>query len=615
MIKENIKLFSSSLFRRSPFFLFSLILFFFALLLRELGFGIACWSFVLSVFLIGYKYIVNGFFSALKLKLSEESLISFSSVAAVCIGEAFEAFLLLFFFIIGETLEDVAKEHSRKNITELSQIVPNVTNLFVNNNVKQVDSSLVKAGDYFFVYPFEKIPCDGIIIEGKSKVNNSFITGESELVDVFPGEEVPSGSINTFGSLKIKAINAAAESAAGRILKLIEKGTKNKAKTERFISKFSRIYMSCVFLISFFLFVFVLFFCSSSLEVALRRSMSFMVASCPCSIVISVPLALFQGIGESAKKGILFKGSKYLEQLNRVNVFFFDKTGTLTENRLKIDRVYSFSSFTENEVLSLFAAVEAHSKHPIAEMFNEVRDANLYNVVENVAEFPGYGVKAKIGEEEVICGNLDLLKKNDIQISNKIVDLPIYIAMAGKIIGGLKFKSKMRDSAAKVVEELAKLNIRSVILSGDSQNKTEEIAKKCKIKEFYFSLLPENKLEILNNAQKRGYSVAFLGDGANDAPSLAAADCGIAMGLGSDIALESAGIVLKNSDIALLPHAVKISKRVINKIRNNVAFAICVKIFVLFFSFFSNIPLWLAVFADVGVTIISVLNSTKIRIM
>ena len=569
--------------------------------------------FFFAVVLCGFEIFKAGFLSTLKLKFSEKTLITIASLAAIFIGNATESLFLLIFFKLGETLEDVAKSESRGNMNKISKIMPDTAHLFLENNEKIVSATSLKVGDVFVVYPFERIPCDGIVLEGTSSVNMSNITGESLPIDIYKGTKVFSGSVNMSGTIKIKAEKVAAESFAGKILKLIENGTKNKTKTENFISMFSQKYTVYVIFTSFLIFFISLFLKLGNFESILRRALTFLVASCPCSIVISVPLAFFYGIGKSAKKSILFKGSKYIETLAKIDTIFFDKTGTITEDSLKIDNVHSFCKLPKEKILYYCANLEFYSTHPIAKSLKE--KVNLKkSIAKNVLEIPGFGVKGEVDGHNLICGNLSLVKESKIDITQDTPqNLLLYLVIDNKISGGISFKDSIRKSAKTTVKELCKLGIRSIILSGDKIETTKRVAKECAIKDFFGDLLPQGKLDILKNFKSKGYIMAFVGDGVNDAPSLIFADCGISMGLGSSAAIDSSGVILLNNDISLLPESIKISRKVMNTIKFNVYFAVFFKFFVMLISLFFPVPMYLAVFADVGINLISILNALKIK--
>ena len=598
-------------FKQNPEVILALILEALGLFFKALGYSFSVVFSLFSVCVCGYKIFSDGFFSTLKLKFSEKTLISIASLASIFIGETEEAFMLLFLFKVGETLESIAKSKSRQSINKISEIMPDTANLFVEGEEKSVLATSLKVGDIFCVHPFQKIPCDGVILEGESSVNLSNINGESLPQTVLPGNEVFSGSLNNSGTLKVKVTKIAKESFAGKILNLIENSLKNKANTESFISRFSHKYTAAVIFLSVALFFVSLVLKLGDIPIILRRSLIFLVASCPCSMVISIPLAFFHAIGKSAKSKVLFKGSKYIESLAKIDTVFLDKTGTITKNILEVEKVYSFSKLKEEQVLELCANIEFYSSHPIAKAIkNEVTLNRSY--AQNIEEIPGFGVKGTLNGYELICGNFLLLKKYKFNIKNIVPDLPMYLVINGQVAGGIKFKDSIKDDAKAVVRDLSKININSIILSGDKKKLVEKVAKNCNIKTFFGDLLPQDKLEILRKYKFKGSVIAFVGDGINDAPSLAFADCGISMGLGSTAAVESSGVILLNDNISLIPKAIKFSKKVMNTVKFNIYFAITLKFLVLFLSLFFYLPMWIAVFADVGVTLISVLNSLKI---
>ena len=599
-------------FKQNPEVILALILEFLGLFFKALGYSFSIVFSLFSVFICGYKIFLDGFFSTLKLKFSEKTLISIASLASIFIGETEEAFMLLFLFKVGETLESIAKSKSRQNINKISEIMPDTANLLVEGEEKSVLATSLKVGDIFCVHPFQKIPCDGVILEGESSVNLSNINGESLPQTVFPSNEVFSGSLNNSGTIKVRVTRIAKESFAGKILNLIENSLKNKANTESFISRFSHKYTAAVIFLSVALFFVSLVLKLGDIPIILRRSLIFLVASCPCSMVISIPLAFFHAIGKSAKSKVLFKGSKYIESLAKIDTVFLDKTGTITKNILEVEKVYSFSKLKEEQVLELCANIEFYSSHPIAKAIKNKVTLNR-SFAQNIEEIPGFGVKGTLNGYEIICGNFLLVKKYKADVKNVVPNLPLYLVINGQVAGGIRFKDSIKNNAKAMVRDLAKMHINSIILSGDKKEFVEKVAKECKIKTFFSDLLPQSKLDILKKYKSKGSVVAFVGDGINDAPSLAFADCGISMGLGSTAAVESSGVILLNDNISLIPKAIKFSKKVMNTVKFNIYFSIALKFLVLFFSLFFYLPMWIAVFADVGVTLISVLNALKIK--
>ena len=601
---------------QNPEFISSLILFCIGTILKFLNLSFSYIFIVLSVLVCGFNIFVAGLRSVTKLKFSEKTLITIASVGSVIINESFEALLVLIFFRIGESLEEIAKSKSKEDIRKISKILPDTAHLFSNGTEKEITATKLNPGDIFIVYPFEKIPCDGTIIEGKTYLNLNAITGESMPVLADVGSKVLSGSINTNSTIKIKTEKIAKESAAGRILKLIENGIKNKAKTETYINRFSRKYTIFVILTSVILFfVFLYIFGLNNFNKVLKKSLAFMVTSCPCSIVISVPLTFFYGIGKSANLKILFKGSKYLEALSRINTVFLDKTGTLTKGNLEVEKIYSFDkNFSNEDVLNICASSEIYSVHPIAKALEKKSNLEDVSKVKNIEEFPGFGVKAIMDGKEILCGNLKLLKENGVYIENTIPkNLMLYLALEKVLVGGISFSDYLNEKSKETIKKLKTMGIKSVILSGDKTKITKDIANDCGISEFYSNLVPEDKLNILNKYRKKNVTTAFIGDGINDAPSLASADCGIAIGLRNSVVTESAGVVFLNNDISLLPKAIEISKKVMKTVKFNICFSILVKMLVLSLAAFLTIPTYLAIFADVAVTLISIRNAIRIK--
>ena len=590
-------------------FIPSVILFCIGAVFKVLNFSFSYVFFVSSVLVCGFSIFVSGTHSALKFKFSEKTLITIASIGSIFINGPIESLLILILFRISESLEKIAKSKSKKDINNISKIMPDTAHLLLNGTEKKVMAKELKIGDIFIVYPFEKIPCDGTIIEGKTYLTLSAITGESLPVLANVGSKVLSGSINTSSTIKVRTDNIAKESTAGKILNLIENGIKNKAKTETFINKFSHRYTLTIILFSIIIFFVLLFILGvNNFNTVLKRSLTFMVTSCPCSIVISVPLAFFYGIGKSANLKILFKGSKYLESLSKISTIFLDKTGTLTKGTLEVEKIYSFDEkFRESDVLNICANVEFYSAHPIARALIKKAKLKKTSGVKNIKEIPGYGVKALMNDEEILCGKLKLLRENDIVLDSAVPDnLMLYLAIDGKVVGGVNFCDSLREKSKETIKKLKTMGIKSIVLSGDKKETTKKISHNCGISEFYSDLMPEDKLNILNKFKKNNSVTAFIGDGINDAPTLAAADCGIAMGIGNSATVEAAGVVLLNGDISLLPKAVEISRKIMKTIKSNIYFALFVKLLVLFRAAFFYVPTYLAIFADVGVTLISI---------
>lgn len=571
---------------------------------------------LIAVILCGYDIFKKGILSIFKLNFDEKSLMTIAVIAAFVIGDFAEGFFVILLFKIGNILEKLAVTRSRKRIKSLAEIVPDTAFLLTEDGETKVSSSELKIGDIIKIHPFDKIPADGIVIEGVSSVNPSAITGESIPIDVSKGDKILSGMINNSGTITLKVINTANESAANKIMKMIEESAMKKTNTENIISRFAKIYTPIVIVLAALLCIIPPLFLSGNFDLWFRRALVFLVASCPCAIVISVPLAFYSGVGISSKFGVLFKGSKYIEALSIADTIVFDKTATLTTGILSIDKIHIFdSNFNENSILQIASAVEQYSNHPVATAIKNATTSisNPYTATQ-LTELAGFGVSAYIDDKEILCGNRKLFLNNNYNMDN-FMDFPLYISVNGKIIGAIEFSDTLRDCIQSTIFELKNLGIKNlVILSGDSENEVKKVAEKCHIDKYYSKLLPENKLTIFNEIKKHSRKSVFIGDGINDTPTLAAADCGIAMGQGSTAAIETGDVVFLNNNIDKLPTSIKLSRKIMSIVKFNISFALFIKVIVLLLASFGMAPMWSAILADTGVTLISIFNASPKRI-
>lgn len=570
-------------------------------------------SFIFSVvaaFVCGREIFLKGLKSIFKLKFDEKALLTLAVFAAFFLGEIIEAVLVILLFRIGEFLENRAVQNSQNSIKEFSKIIPDQVNLLVNGKEKKVDAEKIGPGDIFLVSPFERIPCDGVVLDGVSEIDQSAITGESLPITVEPRSNVLAGCINTYGTLTMKATHAVKESAVSRILNLIENAVGNKSNSENIITKFAKIYTPLVLILAILIALIPPILNLGDFYIWLKRALVLLVASCPCAIVISVPLAFCTGIGLASKFGVLFKGGKFLELLSKVDLIAFDKTATLTKGELSIDNIYSFNDFNKKEVLKIAASLERHSSHPIAKAIIKSYSKDSFLEVKNLTEIPGLGIKGEIDNKEVLCGKRELFLKSDINLAG-CPNMFVYLSIEKKILGGISLKDNIRDDAKSTISELKKLGVKNLaILSGDDKLATEKIAKKCGIDNFYYKLMPEDKLKIFNNLKKNSKVSAFVGDGINDAPTLVSSDCGIAMGFGTSVAVESGDVILTGDNINVLSKAIILSRKVISMIKFNITLSLIIKFFVLVLACFGLAPMWLAVLADTGLTLIAILNSS-----
>ncbi len=547
----------------------------------------------------------------------ENFLMGIVTIGAFAIKEYPEAVMVMILYQIGEYFQHTAVEKSRKSIQSLMDIRPDYANLEKDGKLQKVDPSTVKKNDIIVVKTGEKIPLDGVVTEGCALVDTSALTGESVPVEANAGDSVLSGCINTNGLLKISVTKEFGESTVSKILELVEHATSKKTKTENFITKFARYYTPAVVAGALLLAVIPpLFIEGAEFSTWLYRALTFLVISCPCALVISVPLSFFAGIGGASKCGILLKGSNYLEVLSHVETVIFDKTGTLTKGVFSVNKVIGEKS---EEILKYAAMAEAYSSHPVAAALKEAYGKNIdEHLVKNVTEHAGKGVEADIDGTVILAGNAALMEEFNIEYNKSDEQgTLVYIAKDNQYLGCIVISDTLKDDAQDVINELKnKQHVKNVVmLTGDSQTAAENIAAKLGIDKFYAQLLPAQKVEITEkfiHEKSKNKSVIFVGDGINDAPVLALADAGIAMGgLGSDAAVEAADAVIMDDNPLKVSVLIKIAQKTMSIVKENIAFAIGIKILFLIFGAFGVITMWGAVFADVGVTFIAILNALR----
>ena len=566
--------------------------------------------YLVAYIIFGYPVIVDGVRKAIKSDIfSENTLMTIATVGAFAIGEYPEAVAVMLFYRIGEFLEDYAIDKSKDSIKELINIRPEEVNLVNGNDVVVTKPSEVRIGDIFVVRPGERVALDGIAVDGISSVDTSALTGESLPRVIESGNEVFAGSINIDGVIKIKATKLFEESFAAKIVDLVENSKKHKAKTDRFISKFSNIYTPLVVLLAVMLTLIpTLIYGIDSFSDWLRRALIFLVISCPCALVVSVPLAFFAGIGRASRRGILLKGSITIENLARAKNIAFDKTGTLTKGIFKVDNIETVD-ITKEELLEYAAHCEANSNHPIAKCIVEAYGKIDLSRVADVTEMPGKGVSAIVDNKKIVVGNKRILQDKNVEHSQKT---GVYVLIDGVYKGFIEVSDVVKDNAEKVICEHKELNIaKTVILTGDDKKAAEDVAKTIKISSVFSKLLPENKVEKVAEIKKDGVTV-FVGDGINDAPVLAEADVGIAMGaIGSDAAIEAADVVILDDDLGKVPEAVKLSRKTLSRAKQNIVLALGIKSIIIILGAVGLTSMWLAVIADVGVTLVAVANSIR----
>lgn len=563
-----------------------------------------------AVLLSGYDLIFEGLKNILKLNFEEDTLMTIAVIAAFALGEYPESVLVILLFKLGEFLEDKARDKSNDNIEQIAKIKSENANLLNKNTIEVVDVKELKLGDRILIKAGEKVPVDSKIIKGESTLDTSSITGESKPQEVSSGMEILSGSINMSGSLECEVIRTFENSTASQIVDLVHVAMENKGKTEKFITKFSKIYTPTVIVLAVLIAVVVPLIFKQSFSEWIKRSLIFLVASCPCSLVISVPLAFFSCLGAISKKGMIIKGTKHIENLSKTTAVCFDKTGTLTTGKMEINEVKSLGELDKNTILEYVYNLEKSSNHPISTAIINMSKDLINKEVDKNKEIAGHGMYGIIDNKEVLFGNKKLLDMYDVKYTN-LEDGAIYLAIDKKLEGYITLKEELRNK--DIVEEFKKVNIkRLVMLTGDSKKQANKVGKDLNISEVYAELLPQNKLEKVEELKKQNEKVTFIGDGINDSPVLASANFGIAMGEGTEIASSTADGILLSNNIATLPEIIKISRKSMRIVKANIIFSIVVKLIVLGLGVLGYAPIWLAVLADTGVTFLTVLNSMRI---
>lgn len=574
--------------------------------------------YIVAYLIVGYKVISKAIRNIFSGQVFDENfLMSIATIGAFATGEYLEAVLVMLLYQIGELFQSYAVGKSRKSITDLMDIRPDYANVEKNGILEKVDPEEVSIGDQIIVKPGEKIPLDGIVEKGESMLDTSALTGESVPRKAMKGDTVLSGCINKNGILTVKVTKEFGESTASKILDLVENASNKKAKAENFITKFAKYYTPIVVILALCLaFLPPLFIKDLTILECVKRAMTFLVISCPCALVISVPLGFFGGIGGASRQGILIKGSNYLETLANTKTIVFDKTGTLTEGKFQVVEI---NATDKEKVMEIASLAESYSSHPIAIAIREKGPKKLdQKRIKDLKELAGKGISAKIDKKQIYVGNDKLLKENNIEYpkTDKVGTI-IYVAEEKECLGYIVISDKIKENANSTIQELKEKNHikNTVMLTGDKKEIADDIAKEIKIDTVYSELLPQDKvdkLEMILKDQEGNDKVAFVGDGINDAPVLTRADIGIAMGaLGSDAAIEAADVVIMDDDISKISNAISLSQRTIRIVKQNIYFAIGVKVFVLLLGAFGVANMMEAVFADVGVSVIAILNSMR----
>ena len=575
--------------------------------------------FILSYLIVGFEILRKAVRNIFRGKVFDENfLMAIATLGAFGIGEFPEAVAVMLFYQVGELFQDYAVDKSRKSIASLMDIRPDYANIIREGKEERVNPENVKIGDTIVIKPGEKVPLDGVIIDGKTTLDTKALTGESVPRDAGKGDTVLSGCINLSGTIKMEVTKEFGESTVSKILDLVENASSKKTKSENFITKFAAYYTPIVVIIAVILAIVPpLIMEGASFQDWLYRALSFLVVSCPCALVISIPLSFFGGIGGASKIGVLVKGSNYLEALSKAEIMVFDKTGTLTEGVFEVQNVEPVG-ISKEELLKVAAYAEYYSNHPISKSIKKAynKEIDEKEIIDS-QELSGMGIEAKIGKQNVLAGNEKLMNEKRIEFTKCThVGSVVYVAIDGKYVGHIVIADKIKEDAKRTIEELRKNNIKqTVMLTGDRKNIGEAVAKEIGIDKVYAELLPDGKVEkveeLLKTKSPKG-KLAFVGDGINDAPVLAMADIGIAMGgLGADSAIEAADIVIMTDQPSKIISAMKLSKKTMRIVKENIIFAIAVKVLVLILTAFGLSTMWQAVFADVGVSVIAILNALR----
>ena len=571
---------------------------------------------LVSYIIIGYDVLLKAFRNIKRGKIFDENFLMSVAIGAICISDMREAVAVMLFYQIGELFQSYAVNKSRKSIIELMDIRPDYANVIRNGKHEKVDPNEVNIEEIILVKPGEKIPLDGVIVEGKSLLNTVALTGESVTRSVKENDEVLSGCINNEGILKIKVTKKFGDSTVSKILDLVENASNRKSKSEAFITKFAKYYTPIVCGIALVVAIFPPLILKEPFNTWTYKALSFLVVSCPCALIISIPLSFFGGLGASSNIGVLVKGSNYLEALSNVDIVVCDKTGTLTEGVFKVQEINAVGISNE-ELLKMTAYAESFSNHPISISLKEAYGKKIdSSKVTKAREIVGKGIYAKVLGKDVYVGNDKLLKELEIKIDkvNKTGTV-IYTVIDNKYCGYILISDKIKEDSYKMIKSLKKNNISKIVmLTGDRENISKSISNELKLDEYYAELLPQDKVSITEKIMhKKDGNLLFIGDGINDAPVLALSDIGVSMGsLGSDAAIEASDIVIMTDEPSKISDVIKISKKTMKIVRENIVFAISIKIAVLILSLLGIATMWSAVFADVGVSVIAVLNSLRI---
>ena len=552
----------------------------------------------------GWKVFVKGLKNLLHFRIEETVLMTVAVIAAFVLGEYVEGAMVTLLFTIGELIEDYAVDASRRDIEKLSNLRPDTAVILRNGKEEEIPAAEVEIGSTVIVKPHARIPLDGVVTEGSSAIDNSALTGESLPVLVQAGDEVLSGGVNGDALLTIRTTKAFGDSTAARILQIVRDAAARKGKSEKLISRFASVYTPIVVGLAVLIAVVPPLLGFGSFSEWIYNALVVLVASCPCAIVISVPLAYFAGIGAASRQGMLIKGGKYLEALAQADSFVFDKTGTLTTGQLSVNRAVSVSEYSDAEILSLAAAAEQYSAHPIAAAIRKSAKGSSYTL-SDFREIAGKGTQAQWNGKTLCCG-----RRTDENLPESVRDCNVFLTLDGRLLGAIQVSDTVREESKSVLAQLKKLGVkRTLILTGDGRAAAASVAAQVGADEVQAELLPEDKLRAVEALEG---TVCFVGDGINDAPVLAAGDCGIAMGLGSDAAIEASDAVLSAGTLHALPKAVQTARRTMRTIRANIIFALAVKAAVIILACLGLAAIWMSVIADTGVCVLCVLYTARL---
>lgn len=573
--------------------------------------------YLIAFAIIGGEIVLNAVKNLFKGQVFDENfLMSIATIGALIIGQYPEAVAVMYFYKVGDLFEDIAVNRSKRSISALLSVKPEFATIKDGSKTLVVRPEQVKVGQTILIKPGEKIPLDGKVVLGQSSVDTSALTGESMPREITIGDDALSGSINQGGVLQVKVTKVYNDSTVAKILDLVQNSSKRKANTEKFITRFAKVYTPIVVAMAVFLALVPPLLFNGEWNDWVYRALVFLVISCPCALVISVPLSFFGGIGAASKQGILVKGSNYLESLNKVNTIAFDKTGTLTKGQFSVTSVNP-QDISKDELLEISAAIESNSNHPIAQSIVTAFGKEIKSSVSDYKEKAGYGVSATIDGQSVIAGNFKAMKANGIDVvESDGVGTIVYISRNNEYLGNIVIADSPKSDSKAAIASLRKRGIKTVMLTGDNKSIGEDIALKLGLDKVYTDLLPEDKVDIVNDLMSEtDNKVAFVGDGINDTPVLTQADLGIAMGgLGSDAAVDASDMVIMSDEPSKIAKAMDIAKKTREIVVENITLALVIKILFLLLGAVGIVGMWQAVFADVGVTIIAVLNAVRLQL-